>query len=201
MPHSRCNNSVPKSGADLVAHPSPTAFGYCAFHPCGGRFCTLADQPRLRRRRSALAGRPGRCRPRWRRHARLRQGAGDGHRICLDDLPPLRAFLGDDVPRIAEALHRHRQGPLHAARLPARRARRRRLHAGALRRQRQIHADGRNPVRQTGRLGGQGTAAAAQGNRQAVRHDRGQFQRTAWRIRRCSTASRRCATTPSTSSG
>ena len=99
-------------------------------------------------------GGSGQARPGRRCRARFRQGAGDHHRIRLDDLPALRALLEHDLSRAEEALHRHRQGALHLARIPARSAGGGRLHAGALRRQRQIHADGRDAVRQAARLDG-----------------------------------------------
>ena len=50
--------------------------------------------------------------------------------------PHCAHFPETTLPGAEEALHRHRQGALHLARIPARPAGRRRLHAGALRRQR-----------------------------------------------------------------
>ena len=107
--------------------------------------------------------------------------------------PPLRRHDGR-ARRIAD---RHRQGALRDARVPARRAGRRRLHAGALRRPRQIRVRGRNAVRQASRLDdGAETDPTADGDRQAIRLHRGNPSIPTWRIRRCSTTSRRCATTP-----
>ena len=109
---------------------------------------------------------------------------------------PHCAHFDDDLPGAEEALHRHRQGAFHLPRIPARSAGRRRLHAGALRRQGQIRDGGRNAVRQTGRLGRAETDRTADGDRQAGRLHRGDPSTPAWRIRRCSTTSRRCATAP-----
>ena len=169
----------------------------------GAAAAGLAAGRRARPRRTTRPsrGRSGRRRPQRRHGARLRQGAGDHHRICLDDLPALRAFLGDDLPRAAKALHRHRQGALHVPRIPARSARGGRIHARALRRQGQIHADRGDAVRQAGRLGRREAGPAARGRSPSSSASPKTSSINAWRIRRCSTASRRCATTPSRSSG
>ena len=116
---------------------------------------------------------------------------GHGHRICLDDLPALRPFPRDGLPGIQEGLHRHRQGALHLPRIPARSAGRRRLHAGALRRQGQVLPDDRHAVRPAEGLGG-AEAAGSRCWRSPSRPASPRRRSTpAWRIRRCSTASRR----------
>ena len=83
--------------------------------------------------------------------------------------PHCAHFSETPFPELQEALHRYRQGALHLARISARRARRSRFHAGALRRQRQIHAGSRDAVRQAARLGGGKADRAARDDRQAIR--------------------------------
>ena len=80
-------------------------------------------------------------------------------RIRLDDVPALRPVPRDGLSGAQEDLHRHRQGAFHLPRVPARSAGRRRLHAGALRRQGQILPDDRDAVRSAEGLGGAEAAA------------------------------------------
>ena len=128
-------------------------------HPCGagavrpaatavrdrqrraGRAChTGAPETHGLDRQGSDAGRHGRHgqAARARRAARqaARQGRRQGHhrRICLDDLPALRAFPQDDAAGAEDEIHRHRQGAADLARIPLRSARRGRFHAGPLRR-------------------------------------------------------------------
>ena len=190
-----------QSGADLDADPPPISSGHRGCPARRGAASAVAIRPAPGPTTpQTRSGRTGQSRPGRRRRARLRQSAGDHHRIRLDDLSALRALCDHDVSGAAEALHRHRQGAIHLPRIPARCAGRGGLHAGALRRQRQIHADRRDPVRQAAGMDGAKAGPAAHGNRQAIRLHRGHRSTRAWRIRRCSTASRRCATAPPRSS-
>ncbi len=129
-----------------------------------------------------------------------RQGAGDDHRICLDDLPALRPVPRDHLSGAQEALHRHRQGPLHLPRIPARSAGGRRLHAGALRRQGQILPDDRDAVRAAEGMGGRRSRCSRCWRSPSRPASPSRASTSAWRIRRCSTASRRCASGRSRSS-
>ena len=125
-----------------------------------------------------------------------RQGAGHHRRICLDDLPALRAFPGDDVPGTEEALHRHRQGPLHLPRIPARYAGERRVHAGALRRREGLRASISpwstrcSASRTNGSPPSRCRRCSPSPSRPA---SPSRVSTPAWRIRSCSTASKTCA--------
>ena len=52
-------------------------------------------------------------RPAWRTGARQSERAGDGDRICLAHLPPLRELPARRVSAGEEGVYRHRQDPLH----------------------------------------------------------------------------------------
>ena len=202
MPHSPAIFHFLDQEYDLDADPSPIALRrlpFCLAGPVAGPVLlplwparpadSRADPGRTR------AGRSGRrCR------ARHREGAGHRDRICLDDLSALRAFLDHDLSRVSEALHRYRQGAVHFPRIPARCAGRRGLHAGALRRQGQIHAGGRDPVRQAAGMDGARSRSSRCRTSPSNSDSPTDSSTNAWRIRRCSTASRRCATAPSKSS-
>ena len=81
------------------------------------------------------------------------RGAGDHHRIRLDDLQPLRRLPQGGLAGAEGQIRRDGQGEVHAARVPARSARHRRLHARPLRRAGQARRGRRSPVRPAGRLG------------------------------------------------
>ena len=81
------------------------------------------------------------------------RGRRSGGRIWLRHLPALRRVRPQRVAEVQGGLCRHRQGALHLPRVLAQSARRRRLHAGALRRRRQGDGDDRTAVRHAGQMG------------------------------------------------
>src|SRR4051812_23756055 len=121
--------------------------------------------PRLGRRRGRapagvsgagaerLARRARGAGPARRRGARAGERQGHDRRVRLAHLLALRGLPQGHLAGAEEALHRHRAGALHPARVPARPARQGRLHAGALRRRGEILSDHRPPVRSAERLG------------------------------------------------
>ena len=131
--------AVPSMAALLAACSDSGERGQGA----GAEACRSGDA--CRTRRSGQARRRGAEAGRHRRHgqaARARRSArtgdrqarrqGDDRRICVDDLPALRAFPCHDAAGAQDEVHRHRQGAADLPRVSVRPARRGRLHAGAL---------------------------------------------------------------------
>ena len=107
------------------------------------------------------------------------------------------AFHAETWPTLKIEIYRHRQGALHAARVPARPARHRRLHAGPLRR-----ADKRNAIvdllfaQQKNWAFVDKPVEALARHRQAGRHHRTTTSRPASRTRSSTTRSTPSATRP-----
>ena len=125
-------------------------------------------------------------------------GAADApvthHRICLDDLPALRAFPRDHLSGAEEAIHRHRQGALHLPRIPARSAGRRPASCWrAAPARTNIFPMVETLFAAAERMGGRRSRCSRCWRSPSRPASPSRASTSAWRIRRCSTASRRCA--------